>query len=220
MTDRYHIPQLRAENSDEAKVIKAVQEIAQRGSTYHVLRYVPKQTEDLYIVLVDDRMVVSLELPRTSGERFPQDVQSWSLAEYQKLIGQGHARKKLDRAVAAVRAEEPRNRHFGTSLNEWIERVPNELSRDAVGLWQLVASGRDGFELEGMMLQEFVRKCIIALIDKGAFPVRPDATSFWRRTDEFGKSPVEISNTIVNEWVNSGREPDHDGIWFAIIRAG
>ena len=32
---------------------------------------------------------------------------------------------------------EPTHSFFGTPLSEWISRVPNELPRDAVGLWQV-----------------------------------------------------------------------------------
>ena len=49
--------------------------------------------------------------------------------------------------------------------------VPNELPIDAVGLWQIMAAGRGGFELSGTELVEFVRLVLLALFEKGAKPV-------------------------------------------------
>ena len=42
-----------------------------------------------------------------------------------------------------------RDRFFGQTLDEWIEKVPGELPVDAVGLWQIVGFARDGFGLSG-----------------------------------------------------------------------
>ena len=45
--------------------------------------------------------------------------------------------------------------------------VPYELPIDAVGLWQIMAAGRGGFELSGTELVEFVRLVLLALFEKG-----------------------------------------------------
>lgn len=114
-------------------------------------------------------------------------------------------------------SKEPRNRYFGTSLTEWINKVPNELEVDAVGLWQIVGSGQDGFELQGQELADFVRRCVVALLEKGAVPVRasenPD--EFWIRQMQYNGDTQEIARRIVDEWIVSGIDPDHDGIWFS-----
>ncbi|WYX25629.1 hypothetical protein WJ969_07865 [Achromobacter xylosoxidans] len=68
---------------------------------------------------------------------------------------------------------EPVNKYFGTPMSEWIARVPNELGVDAVGLWQIIPVGADHFGLSGAELEDFSRRCIVALLEKGAVPVRP-----------------------------------------------
>lgn len=72
---------------------------------------------------------------------------------------------------------EPVDKYFGIPLSEWIKRTPNELEVDAVGFWQIVPVGRDSFGLEGGELNDFVRRSIIALLEKGAAPVRPSINS-------------------------------------------
>jgi hypothetical protein len=59
-----------------------------------------------------------------------------------------------------------RHKIYETPVEEWIAAVPNELPIDAVGLWQIVPAGRDGFELSGLELIEFVRLNLLALLEK------------------------------------------------------
>lgn len=96
-------------------------------------------------------------------------------------------------------------------------RVPAELAVDAVGLWQVVAAGREGSDLAGNDLYNFVRQHIVALLEKGAKPVigSADKMYFWVVVD-YGKTPDEIADAILMEWQNSGREPDVGGVWFAL----
>lgn len=115
---------------------------------------------------------------------------------------------------------EPSHRHFGTSLSEWIKRTPNELQVDAVGMWQIVPVGRGDFGLSGEQLRDFVKRSIIELLVAGAIPVRP-----WNKDGEdwiedltFGKSVSEIADNVVREWIGSGIDPDHDGLWFELPR--
>jgi hypothetical protein len=103
-------------------------------------------------------------------------------------------------------------------MSEWVARVPNELEVDAVGLWQIIPTGRDSFNLSGKELEDFARRCIIALIERGAVPVLPAEAEneFWKEQKQYGNSASEIADSIVKEWEQSGRDPDHDGIWFSI----
>lgn len=114
---------------------------------------------------------------------------------------------------------EPRHQYYGTPLSEWIERVPNELPADAVGLWQVVIGGREGFGLVGEPLESFVRRCIWALVDRGACPVvaanKPGI--YWERQPQYGASKEQIADLVIREWKESGVDPDHDGIWFALV---
>jgi hypothetical protein len=112
---------------------------------------------------------------------------------------------------------EPRNRFDGSTIEESIVRIPAELAVDAVGLWQIVATGRQGFDLSGNDLYNFARQHIVALLEKSAKPVigSADKTYFWVVV-EYGKTPNEIADAILIEWQNSGHEPDPGGVWFAL----
>jgi hypothetical protein len=112
---------------------------------------------------------------------------------------------------------ELRHRFYGTTVEEWIEKVPGELSRDAVALWQIVSSGRDGFGLSGDELVDYVRRNLFALFKKGAKPVMGalDNVHIWMLMS-YGETPVEMADAIIGEWLNSGRDPDVGGVWFAL----
>lgn len=114
-------------------------------------------------------------------------------------------------------SKEPKHKHFGYSISEWISRVPNELPFDAVGLWQLVSVGRDSFDLSGDELYNFVQKGIIALLSAGAVPVRsssmPDV--LWEEQFNYGSDVENIAINVIDEWMRSGVDPDHDGLWFS-----
>lgn len=114
---------------------------------------------------------------------------------------------------------EPVDKYFGISLSEWIERTPNELEMDAVGLWQIVPVGRESFGLEGDALRDFVRRSIVTLIRRGASPARPsvEKDKFWDKQDKYGTSPEEIADNVLIELINSGADPNEDGLWFALI---
>ncbi len=110
------------------------------------------------------------------------------------------------------------HRFFGYSVDESVSRVPNELEYDAVGLWQIIPVGREDFGLSGLELDEFARKHILALIERGAIPVRASVASdrSWDPQLQYGKTPQEIANSILAEWKCSGVDPDVSGIWFAL----
>lgn len=114
---------------------------------------------------------------------------------------------------------EPVDKYFGVSMSDWISRIPNELEMDAVGLWQLVRVGRGGYCLGDQDLRDFVRRGIIALLEKGAVPVRPSNVNneFWRKDVSYGISPDEVSEKIIAEWERSGVDPDEDGLWFSVL---
>jgi hypothetical protein len=109
------------------------------------------------------------------------------------------------------------HKYHGYSMDECIKLVPGELIIDAVGLWQIMAHGRDGFELSGDDLIDFVRRCLLALFAKGAKPVvgATDGAFIWKVVN-YGKTADEMAQAIIDEWVASGREPDVGGPWFAL----
>jgi hypothetical protein len=111
---------------------------------------------------------------------------------------------------------ELRHKHYGTTIEEWILKVPGELPVDAVGLWQIVSSGREGFGLSGDSLVDFVRRCLTGLLSAGAKPVigATDNEHIWITVD-YGDKPERIIEAIVQEWQNAGRDPDVGDVWFA-----
>jgi hypothetical protein len=120
---------------------------------------------------------------------------------------------------------EPRDKRYGTPLSEAIERIPNELPFDAVGIFQIVPHGRDGFGLEGEDLADFVRRSIHGLLDAGAVPVRGGkGTGYeWVQQKQYGTSKREITEALIAEWQAMPDDPlvlCGEGIWFALPAPG
>ena len=119
---------------------------------------------------------------------------------------------------------DPKDVIFGTKMSEWISRVPNELTRDAVGLWQIVPDGELNFRLSGFSLAEFVRRNIVALIDAGAIPVAGGkGTGYeWVYQPQFGTTKEDIVRNVVAEWQRIGNNVDElmGSVWFARPRPG
>ena len=112
-----------------------------------------------------------------------------------------------------------RHKIYGHTIAEHIETVSGELDVDAVGLWQIVPAGREGFRLENAELTEFVRQCILALLASGAKPVKGGGgTRFdWILQTHYGESDLEIANSIVGEWLEIGAgDVSPGGVWFAL----
>lgn len=74
-----------------------------RGSVFHVLNHTPEQAEDLYTVLVDDRLIVSLKVPRSAETPVVEELRSFPLRVYRDQIGQGKSRIHLDLATENAR---------------------------------------------------------------------------------------------------------------------
>src|SRR5262245_28807624 len=113
--------------------------------------------------------------------------------------------------------KELRKKYYGLTVEEWIEKVPGELAVDAVGLWQIVSSGRGGFGLSGDELIDFVRRNLFALFAKGAKPVQGalDNIYIWTLVD-YGETAEDMADAIIDEWRKSGRDPNVGDVWFAL----
>jgi hypothetical protein len=113
--------------------------------------------------------------------------------------------------------KELRDKFYGQAVDKWIEKLPGELPVDAVGLWQIASFGREGFGLSGEELITVVRRGIAALLAKGAVPVigAMDGIHTWTPVN-YGDTAGEISEAIITEWRDSGREPDVGDVWFAL----
>jgi hypothetical protein len=115
---------------------------------------------------------------------------------------------------------DPVDQDSGLSLTEWIHLLPNELSRDAVGMFQIIPDGRDVFHLSGAEMINFVRLAITALLDSGAVPVRGGAGSGyeWVYQKQYGFMKNDIINSIIAEWLAMPDDPlvlCGEGVWFA-----
>src|SRR5690242_16822576 len=102
--------------------------------------------------------------------------------------------------------EEPRHKYYGDTLSDYIVQVANELPIDAVGMWQIVPGGRNGFGLEGEALTDYVRRCIAELLSRGAVPVMGggDTGYYWIAQPQYGSKPDEIIENVVREWLANG----------------
>jgi len=106
-----------------------------------------------------------------------------------------------------------------TTLTEWINRIPNELPVDAVGLWQIIPVAREDFGLEDDELIHCVERAIAALLERGAKPVRGGVGTDhdWIEQTQYGTRPDEITRNIITEWVSWGMgDPTVGGLWFAL----
>jgi hypothetical protein len=112
---------------------------------------------------------------------------------------------------------ELRDRFYGNTIEERVSRVPAELAVDAVGLWQIVSFGREGFGLRGDALIDYVRRQLAALFARGARPVTGAVSGprMWVLVP-YGTTAEEMTDAIIEEWKHSGTDPDHAGIWFAL----
>ena len=119
---------------------------------------------------------------------------------------------------------DPKDVVFGTKMSDWISRVPNELPRDAVGLWQIIPAGEINFKLSGHVLVDYVRRNILALLGAGALPViGGKGTGFaWVHQPQFGMTNDEIVRNVIAEWLSVGNNVDDliGSVWFALPRPG
>lgn len=114
-----------------------------------------------------------------------------------------------------------RRRPLGDTAAEFLECLPYEIDGDGEALWRIVPMGR-GFGFKGDELAEFVRLCVLRLLDSGAVPVRhgpDDADLEWEEQAQYGSSREEIADAIVAEWLAAGGgNPKWEYLWFVTRR--
>ena len=108
----------------------------------------------------------------------------------------------------------PLHNSFMVPVDECIDRIPNELAVDAVGLWQIVPTFSKDFGLSGSDLRYYTKRAIEALISRGAVPVEfPDSNE--ARDDLMKNGKVDVDRIM--EYLDSlGREPTVDDIWLEL----
>ena len=108
-----------------------------------------------------------------------------------------------------------KEKYFGTPIDEWIERVPNELEIDSVGLWQIVPALMDSFGLSGEVLEFYTRRTIEGLIKRGAYPVEyPDSGPV--RKDLLTNGTPDVKK-IMAYIASLERPPTVEDVWFDLI---
>ena len=117
--------------------------------------------------------------------------------------------------------DEVRDKFYNQTMSEVVYLIPGELPIDAVGLWQIVPKGRDGFSLSGSALADFVGRCIHALLEAGAVPVRGGkGTGYeWIMQSQYGATKDQIVENVVREWQQMTDDPlvlCGEGVWFAL----
>ncbi|MHC2333500.1 hypothetical protein [Bradyrhizobium sp. USDA 4454] len=75
----------------------------ERGTVFHLLSHIREQYEDIYTVLIDDRSVVTFEIPRAAGAMTVKELRIFSRSQYREELGQGKLRMRLDRAAKDAR---------------------------------------------------------------------------------------------------------------------
>ena len=105
-------------------------------------------------------------------------------------------------------------------MSEWIATMPGLLSDVPVGMWHLVPRAKS-FGLEGEASVDFIRRCIHALVDAGAKPVRgagkPNA---WILQPQYGADRYEIAEAVIAEWKAQGAPTPEPwtGLFFGLPR--
>lgn len=110
-----------------------------------------------------------------------------------------------------------RRSHLGYTAAEYLKDLAYEIDGDGEALWRIVPQGRS-FGYDGAELAEFVRQCVLRLLNAGAVPVRfnpKGAELRWNEQTQYGAEPDEIADAIVGEWLETGGgDPPWEYLWF------
>lgn len=105
---------------------------------------------------------------------------------------------------------------LGDTVAEYLEFLPYDLDMDGEGLWRIIPAGRS-FGFENGNLTEFVRLCVVRLLESGGVPVRhaDDGVLEWREQTQYGSGKDQIADAIVAEWLaTGGGNPEWEWLWF------
>jgi hypothetical protein len=111
---------------------------------------------------------------------------------------------------------------MGFTVAQFLEGLPSDTDNDGESLWSIVPTGR-GFGFEGAELAEYVRLCVLRLLESGAVPVRHSAKGErlrWQEQMQYGSRPDEIADAIVSQWLaTGGGDPPWGYLWFVTPRS-
>lgn len=114
--------------------------------------------------------------------------------------------------------DEPRESVYGTTVTEWIAKIPGDLPYDAISLWHVSVAGEHRFHLTGARLANFIKEGVKALLDADAVPVKagPGTPHDWIAVHKYGHDKEQILQTIMQEWASSAKDDNFlFSIWFA-----
>lgn len=117
------------------------------------------------------------------------------------------------------------DRFEGTPISEWIARLPAEMEDIGIGLGAIVGYGVNDFGLHGVALDDFVRRCLYAILVSGGLPLRfvqtAPTTHFspgegrWEIETKYGSTPEAIVEGVIADWRASGVPvPGWGEFWF------
>ena len=113
--------------------------------------------------------------------------------------------------------QEITDKYFGISLSEWIVRLANELEDDIVFFSAIIPVGEDSFGLRGPELIEFVRRCLVALLNKGGrLRVGSGLDGRWVQISQMKAENDTVADRIIETWQESSVAPDWYELWFEI----
>jgi hypothetical protein len=102
-----------------------------------------------------------------------------------------------------------------------LECAPNRMLDDICGIWVVISSGKEGFGFQGQELREFIYLYVKNLIEAGGIVIHFGPASgdmVWIQAFEYGRSPEEIAQNVLDEWIAQG-EPEvgfYEGIAFTM----
>ena len=106
------------------------------------------------------------------------------------------------------------------TIAQTLEVAHGYLRYGLTGLWEIVSTGRGGFELTDGDLREFVALYVYAIVAHGGIVIEGanDDVHYWRAAPRYGKKPEDVAQVVTAEWIAQG-EPDipgYEGIAFAL----
>ena len=109
----------------------------------------------------------------------------------------------------------------GSLVSDYFELTANQLPYDTIGMWEIVPPGRMAYGLSGSDLDEFLRRFIVVLMQRGAKPVRgiPVGPGHWMWAEQvqYGSSPLEVASALIADWHSLGSpDPEWDWVRFAL----
>jgi hypothetical protein len=115
---------------------------------------------------------------------------------------------------------EPRHNKYGLTISEWIQFLSSDLDDIGIGLAGILDDGRYGFELKGPALVDFVRRCLYALVERGAKPRHWGSPTYPDRNIplHYGNDTnEEIVEGVIADWIASGAgDLEYGDFWFLL----